>query len=63
MSAAAPEPVELYEGTVRHRRRAPTRHAFTYRVAFLHLDLDRLDPRLEVPRVRDAGQAVESPRR
>lgn len=43
MSAAAPEPVELYEGTVRHRRRAPTRHAFTYRVAFLHLDLDRLE--------------------
>lgn len=33
----------IYEGWVRHRRHAPTRHAFRYRVAMLYLDLEQLD--------------------
>ena len=32
----------LYEGVVRHVRRAPLRHAFAYRLAFLYLDLAEL---------------------
>lgn len=33
----------LYEGWVRHRRHAPRRHAFRYRLVLLWLDLDELD--------------------
>ena len=33
----------LYTGRVRHRRFTPRRHAFTYRVFMLYLDLDELD--------------------
>lgn len=33
----------LYFGTVRHRRYAPTRHAFTHRVYMAWLDLSELD--------------------
>jgi len=33
----------IYEGWVRHRRTAPVRHAFTYRVYLLYLDLAELD--------------------
>lgn len=33
----------IYEGWVRHRRRAPRAHAFRYRVFMLYLDLDELD--------------------
>ncbi len=33
----------LYEGWVRHRRYAPTEHAFEYRVCLLYLDLEHLD--------------------
>ena len=33
----------VYEGTVRHRRRTPHAHAFTYRVAQLLLDLDEVE--------------------
>ncbi|MFT5433376.1 MAG: DUF1365 family protein [Myxococcota bacterium] len=32
----------LYSGTVRHRRLAPTAHAFSYRVFMMYLDLDEL---------------------
>jgi len=32
----------LYEGVVRHVRRAPVRHAFRYRLALLYLDLAEL---------------------
>jgi len=32
----------VYEGIVRHRRRAPHPHTFSYRVAQLYLDLDEL---------------------
>jgi hypothetical protein len=32
----------LYEGVVHHRRRAPTRNAFSYRVFLPYLDLDEL---------------------
>jgi DUF1365 family protein len=39
----------IYAGTVRHRRFAPIRHAFTYRVGMLYLDLD------ELPEALDAG--------
>jgi DUF1365 family protein len=35
----------LYEGTVRHRRRAPVPHEFRYRLWMLYVDLDEL-PRL-----------------
>lgn len=43
----------IYEGWVRHRRYTPARHAFTYRLAMLYLDLD------ELPRVF-GGRAVWS---
>ncbi len=33
----------VYEGVVRHRRVAPTTHAFRFRMAQLYLDLDELD--------------------
>jgi DUF1365 family protein len=33
----------IYEGIVRHRRKAPTKHEFTYRVFMMYLDLDELD--------------------
>ena len=33
----------VYEGTVRHRRHGPRRHAFDYRMAQLYLDLDEVD--------------------
>jgi DUF1365 family protein len=33
----------VYEGVVRHRRRGPHPHAFSYRVAQLYLDLDELE--------------------
>lgn len=33
----------VYEGTVRHRRKEPHPHAFSYRMAQLFLDLDELD--------------------
>lgn len=33
----------IYEGRVRHRRHAPCRHAFAYRMAQLYLDLDEVD--------------------
>ena len=39
-SAADPEPVAVYEGTVRHTRRSPTHHHFSYRVYMTWLDLD-----------------------
>ncbi len=32
----------IYTGTVRHRRRAPARNDFTYRIGLLYLDLDEL---------------------
>jgi DUF1365 family protein len=32
----------LYEGEVRHRRRAPTAHAFRYRLFMLYVDVDRV---------------------
>lgn len=40
-----PVPVHsaVYEGIVRHRRHAPRRHAFSYRMAQLYLDLDEAD--------------------
>jgi DUF1365 family protein len=45
---AAPTPAEafasdIYEGWVRHRRFAPRRHAFRYRVAMLMIDLSETD--------------------
>jgi hypothetical protein len=33
----------LYQGSVRHRRLEPARHAFRYRLALLYLDLDETD--------------------
>src|SRR5262249_36830630 len=33
----------VYEGIVRHRRRAPRPHAFRYRIAQLWLDLDEIE--------------------
>jgi len=33
----------IYEGTVRHVRHEPVRHAFSYRLAFLYLDLAELE--------------------
>ncbi len=43
MSAAQPLASAVYEGVVRHRRRGPHPHAFSYRVAQLYLDLDELE--------------------
>ncbi|BDU16613.1 DUF1365 domain-containing protein [Lysobacter auxotrophicus] len=42
-----PRSSALYEGTVRHRRHAPRRHAFDYRIAQLFLDLDEVDTVLD----------------
>ncbi|MBP7678282.1 MAG: DUF1365 family protein, partial [Thermoanaerobaculia bacterium] len=42
----APLASALYVGTVRHRRRSPRPHAFSYPVYQLLLDLDEL-PRVE----------------
>ena len=42
-----PRSSALYEGTVRHRRFAPRRHAFDYRVAQLFLDLDEVETVLD----------------
>ena len=33
----------IFEGSVRHRRRAEIRHAFRYRMFMMYLDLDELD--------------------
>lgn len=33
----------IYTGTVRHSRLRPARHAFSYRVFYLYLDLDEID--------------------
>jgi uncharacterized protein len=33
----------VYEGAVRHRRHAPAKHAFGYRMAQLYLDLDEVE--------------------
>jgi uncharacterized protein len=33
----------IYRGTVTHVRREPTRHAFSYRLFMMYLDLDELD--------------------
>jgi DUF1365 family protein len=33
----------IYEGVVRHRRHMPHRHAFSYRMAQLYLDLDEIE--------------------
>lgn len=40
---ATPLASALYEGVVRHRRRAPTTHAFSYRMAQLWLDLGEVE--------------------
>jgi uncharacterized protein len=41
--AQAPLASAVYEGIIRHRRRAPHAHAFRYRIAQLYLDLEELD--------------------
>lgn len=41
-AAHAPPPASLYVGRVRHGRTGAVRHSFTYRIAALWLDLDRL---------------------
>jgi DUF1365 family protein len=46
-SGAMPEP-GLYVGTVRHRRFAPVRHAFTYPLFMTLLDIDRLPELMRV---------------
>ena len=43
MNSAPPLSSAVYEGTVRHWRLAPRRHAFSYRIAQLCLDLDELE--------------------
>lgn len=42
MSSAVNQTSAVYEGTVRHRRHWPQRHAFTYPMGQLYLDLDEL---------------------
>lgn len=48
----------LYEGTVRHRRFAPVRHAFRYRVGMLYLDLDELPGALDSSPLWSARRAA-----
>ena len=48
----------LYEGTVRHRRFAPVRHAFRYRVGMLYLDLDELPGALDASPLWSARRAA-----
>ncbi len=43
MTASTPFSSAVYEGVVHHRRLAPRRHAFSYRIAQLCLDLDELE--------------------
>jgi DUF1365 family protein len=43
VSTQAPLASAVYEGVVRHRRKSPHPHAFSYRVAQLYLDLDELE--------------------
>jgi uncharacterized protein len=43
VNVAASPASAVYEGVVRHRRRGPHPHAFSYRVAQLYLDLDELE--------------------
>ena len=33
----------IYEGQVKHTRSRPAKHAFTYRLFLMYLDLDELD--------------------
>ncbi len=54
----------IYRGTVRHRRKDPVQHAFTYDVGMLYLDLAELDAGLldDVPPCgRRPGRAVPAP--
>ncbi|MEQ8716714.1 MAG: DUF1365 domain-containing protein [Acidimicrobiales bacterium] len=48
-------PAGLYEGTVRHRRIEPVEHAFSYRVAMVHLDVERVDEALAVSPLASQG--------
>jgi DUF1365 family protein len=43
MSTRSPLHSAVYEGTVRHWRLGPRRHAFAYRMAQLYLDLEELE--------------------
>jgi DUF1365 family protein len=54
----------IYEGVLRHRRKAPQEHAFAYRVAMLYLCLDELPKILDAPRAWSAsGPALAEFRR
>ena len=60
--APAPRPrpaaSAIYEGTVRHRRLAPIRHEFSYRIGMLYLDLDELPEALECSPLWSARRAA-----
>ncbi len=43
MAKTQPLASAVYEGTIRHRRHFPHAHAFSYRIAFVLLDLAELD--------------------
>lgn len=46
----------VYEGVVRHRRKTPCQHAFSYRMAQLLLDLDELDRVFQGHRLWSVGR-------
>ncbi|WP_417661409.1 DUF1365 domain-containing protein [Pseudomonas sp.] len=46
----------LYNGTVQHRRFTPKKHAFSYRMGFLYLDLDEQEQVLGLSRLAGRGR-------
>ena len=52
----APVASAVYEGRVRHRRRAPHAHAFTYGMAQLYIDLAELDRLFDRHRLWSVGR-------
>ncbi len=48
----------IFEGTVRHRRRAPVDHAFTYDICMLYVDLDAFPAELDAHRLWSSRHAA-----
>src|SRR5690606_23938951 len=54
----------IYEGSVRHRRFSPRRHAFNYRVFMMYIDLDEIETLFDgVPLWSSRGPALACWRR
>jgi DUF1365 family protein len=61
---AGPLASAIYEGRVRHRRYSPHAHAFSYRIAFVLLDLAEIDTVMALhPLYQREGRAIATFRR